>query len=94
MTKDVIYLEEGATYFHAAFTDPSFAVPVICSLIYRGKDPEYGHMFEEVRGENKGYLCFDDKISPNILDKKALIEWLSSEHSPKTTLKTYEYKSR
>ena len=93
MARGVIYLKEGGVYFLASFTDPSFSVPVIKTIIYEGIDSEHGHMFEEVTGENKGYICFPDKISPSVLDQKALVEWLSEEHSQKTTLKTYEYKS-
>jgi len=94
MGKDVILLKEGSVYFLASFTDPSFSTPVINTLIYRGIDPEHGHMFEEVTGENiGGYISYPNEIAVNILNHTALIEWLSSEHNQKTIHKEYEYKN-
>ena len=66
---------------------------LLIHLLYDGVDPEHGHIFKEVTGENKGYICFPDQISPSVLDQNALIEWLSSEHNQQTTLKTYDYKN-
>ena len=81
-------------YFRAAFTDPSFSTPIINTLIYRGIDEEHGHLFEEVTGENKGgYISCPEHDKVNVLDQKALIGWLSSDHNQKTVLKEYDYKN-
>ena len=93
MDRDIILLKQDAVYFYAAYTDPSFSVPIIDTLIYKGVDPEHGYMFEKITDKDKGYICFPEKISPSVLDQKALIQWLSSEHNQQTTLKTYEYRS-
>jgi len=93
MNRDLIPLEEGSVYFLAYFTDETFSTPIISTLIYRGIDSDHGHMFEEVNGENKGYICYPDETKLNVLNQRALIEWLAAEHSQKTVLKEYDYKN-
>ena len=93
MSRDLIFLEEGCAYFLAYFTDATFSTPIISTLIYQGRDSEHGHMFEEVTGENEGYICYPDETKLNVLNKKALIEWLASEHSQQSVLKEYDYKN-
>jgi len=94
MDRDVILLKEGSVYFRAAFSDPSFSTPIINTLIYRGIDTEHGHMFEEVTGENSGgYISCPQSSNINVLDQKALIDWLAAEHSQKSILKEYDYKN-
>lgn len=90
--KSVIHLKAGAVYFHAAFLDDNLTIPVIETWIYRGLDSEDGHTFSDVNDEKRQY-CFPDGIASDVLDRKALSEWLLEEHSPKKIAKQYVYKT-
>ena len=93
MDKDTIYLKNGATYFLACLSQTEPRVPIIHTLIYRGIDEEHGHLFEGVGDKDKGFICYPSKIAPNLLDLEALIAYLPFACNPRTTLKSYEYKS-
>lgn len=91
MLKSVIHLTRGEVYFHAAFLDENLTIPVIETWIYRGLDSEDGHTFSDAYDEKKQY-CFQDGITSNVLDRKALSEWLLQEHSSTKIAKGYDYR--
>lgn len=55
-------------------------------------DPEDGHIFQDASDDTKQY-CFPNGITGNVLDAKALSEWLLEEHSPRKVGRHYEYKT-
>lgn len=77
-------------YFYAGFMDENLTIPNIQTWVYLGHDPKDGHIFESAFGEKEQY-CFPNGISSNVLDRKALSDWLLEEHSPNTVAKEYEY---
>jgi hypothetical protein len=89
---NVILLKKGSVYFCAGFMDENLTIPNIQTWVYMGSDPEDGHIFESTCGEKEQY-CFPSGISSNVLDNKALSEWLLEEHSPKNVGREYVYKT-
>ena len=88
----VILLEKGQVYFYVGFTDPTFTVPLVSTWLYLGKDKEFGHLFKSASDDKEQY-CFPEGKELNVLDKKALIEWLSVEHYTSKAGKSYQYKN-
>ncbi len=96
-------MRKGGVYFHAAFLDDAFTVPVIDTYVYQGYDATDGHAFQDVDShfahtagetEVEGHILYFKKDSVEwMYDKKHLIEWLEDEHSPKTVGQTYVYKA-
>ena len=89
---DIIYLRKGSIYFYAGFMDENLTIPNIQTWVYLGLDPEDGHIFESTNEEKEQY-CFPEGITSNILDHKALSEWLLEKHNPQQVTKEYEYKT-
>ena len=89
---DVIYLRKGAVYFYVGFMDENLKIPNIQTWVYLEQDPKDGHIFENAF-EKKEKFCFPNGIYGNVLDNKALSEWLLEGHSPRKVAKEYEYKA-
>jgi hypothetical protein len=86
-----ILLKKGSVYFYAGFMDENLKIPNIHTWVYLGLDPDHGHIFESTYGDKEQY-CFPNGISSNVLDNKALSEWLLEEHSPNKVGREYVYK--
>ena len=86
-----ILLKKGNVYFYAGFADSELTIPVIETWIYEGWEDEDGHIFQDI--DSTEQYCFPKGINSDVLDKRALSEWLLEEHSPRTIGKDYVYKN-
>ncbi len=92
-SKDIIYLEKGKVYFHAAFLDEGLTIPSIETYIFTGSDDKY-YLFKDAQDESVKIGFEKDKIIC-IYDSRALSKWLLEDHSPKHPMQTeYLYRIR